>query len=50
MIVICSFKYCTQEAKISFCCDTRKMKRIIGFVTNLNYAKFCFDVLNVPNY
>lgn len=42
--------YCTQEAKISFCWDTGKMKRMIGFVTNLNYVKLCFNMLNVPNY
>ena len=50
MIIKCSFKYCTQEAKISFCWNTRKMKRMIGFVTNLNYVKLCFNILNVPNY
>lgn len=42
--------YCTRESKISFCLNTGKMKRMIGFVTNLNYVKFCFDVLNVLNY
>ena len=42
--------YCTQKAKISFCCGTGKMKRMIGFVTNLNYVKLCFNLLNVPNY
>jgi hypothetical protein len=50
MIVKCSFEYCTQEPKISFYWDTRKMKRMIGFITNLNYVKLCFNMLNVPNY
>jgi hypothetical protein len=50
MIVICSFEYCTQEPKISFYWDTGKIKRMIGFITNLNYVKLCFNMLNVPNY
>jgi hypothetical protein len=50
MIVKCSFEYCTQELKNSFYWDTRKMKRTIGFVMNLDYVKIRFDMLNVPNY
>lgn len=42
--------YCTQEAKISFYWNTGKMKRMIGFVMNLDYVKIRFDMLNVPNY